>query len=170
MAGITGTAVEAEAPKAKSDSPQPYLFVCSGNTCRSPMAAAMFNYLFGADGRRAVSAGLVANGSPISSGALHALEKRGVPSTADNDYKNHVSRLVTRADLAGARLVVAVTGFHATQLIMKFPEFATKITVMPEDVPDPYGGSDEEYETCLGQIEDALKRVFPPPAGKPDVR
>ena len=103
-------------------------------------------------------------------GALHALEKRGVPSTADNDYKNHVSRLVTRADLAGARLVVAVTGFHATQLIMKFPEYATKITVMPEDVPDPYGGSDEEYETCLGQIEDALKRVFPPPAGKPDVR
>jgi protein-tyrosine-phosphatase len=170
MTVITSEAVEAEAPKMKTEPSQPYLFVCSGNTCRSPMAAAMFNYLFGADGRRAVSAGLIANGSPISSGALHALEKRGVPSTADNDYKNHVSRLITRADLVNSRLVIAVTGFHATQLIMRFPEYATKISVLPEDVPDPYGGSDEEYESCLRQIEDALKRVFPPSSGSPEVK
>ncbi|MBR6289930.1 MAG: low molecular weight protein arginine phosphatase [Clostridia bacterium] len=165
MAGITGTAVETEAPKMKTEQSQPYLFVCSGNTCRSPMAAAMFNYLFGSDGRHAVSAGLIANGSPISSGAVNALVKRGVPSTPENDYLSHKSRLVTRADLANARLVIAVTGFHATQIIMKFPEYATKVSVMPEDIPDPYGGSDEEYEACLSRIEDALRRVFPPAAG-----
>ena len=165
MAGITSAVAPTEAPKMKSEPSQPYLFVCSGNTCRSPMAAAMFNFLFGSDGRRAVSAGLIANGSPISSGAVNALMKRGVPSTPENDYLSHTSRLVTRADLANARLVIAVTGFHATQLIMNFPEYATKISVMPEDIPDPYGGSDEEYETCLGKIEDALRRVFPPAAG-----
>ena len=164
MAGITSTAVETEAPKMKSEPSQPYLFVCSGNTCRSPMAAAMFNFLFGSDGRRAVSAGLFANGSPISSGAVNALMKRGVPSTPENDYLSHTSRPVTRADLANARLVIAVTGFHATQLIMNFPEYATKISVMPEDIPDPFGGSDEEYEECLSRIEDALRRVFPPAA------
>ena len=126
------------------------------------MAAAMFNHLFGGDGRRAISAGLVASGSPISSGAIHALRKRGVESTPDNDYENHVSRNVTAADIEKARLVIAATGFHATRLIMSFPEYATKISVFPEDVPDPYGGSDEEYEMCLDMIERMLKAVFPP--------
>ena len=140
----------------------PYLFVCSGNTCRSPMAAALFNYLFGKDGRRALSAGLVANGSPISSGAEKALRDRGVPCTDDNDYIHHISHNVTREDVEKARLVVAVTGFHATQLIMRFPEHATKISVLPEDVPDPYGGSDEEYAECLKTIEKMLVAVFPP--------
>lgn len=145
---------------------RPYLFVCSGNTCRSPMAAALFNHLFGADGRRAVSAGLVANGSPISSGAKNALRRRGIESTPDNDYESHVSRNVTKEDIEKARLVIAVTGFHATRLIMSFPEYATKITVMPEDVEDPYGGSDEEYEKCLASMERMLTSVFPPVSGE----
>ena len=142
--------------------PAPYLFVCSGNTCRSPMAAALFNYLFGKDGRRAVSAGLVATGAGISSGAEKALKDRGVPNTEENDYIHHVSHNVTREDIENARLVVAVTGFHATQLIMRFPEHATKISVLPEDVPDPYGGTDEEYAECLKKIEEMLTSVFPP--------
>ena len=140
----------------------PFLFVCSGNTCRSPMAASLFNFLFGKDGRHAVSAGLVATGAGISSGAEKALKDRGVPNTPDNDYIHHVSKNVTREDIERARLVIAVTGFHATQLIMKFPECATKISVLPEDVPDPYGGTDEEYKDCLAAIEKMLKEVFPP--------
>ena len=151
-----------EKKSGTGERPAPYLFVCSGNTCRSPMAAAMFNHLFGADGRRAVSAGLCAHGSPISSGAINALRARGIPSTPDNDYESHVSHSVTAADIEGAKLVVAATGFHATRLIMTFPEFATKISVFPEDVPDPFGGTDEEYERCLSMIERMLKDVFPP--------
>ncbi|MBQ7474982.1 MAG: low molecular weight protein arginine phosphatase [Clostridia bacterium] len=159
MADAVMTAPEKEKEDSRS---APYLFVCSGNTCRSPMAAALFNWLFGPDGRRASSAGLVANGSGISSGALHALKKRGVPSEGNNDYEKHVSRNVTREDIENARLVIAVTGFHATQLIMRFPEFATKISVLPEDVPDPFGGTDEEYDECLSMIERMLREVFPP--------
>ncbi|MBQ6263521.1 MAG: hypothetical protein IJK58_08425 [Clostridia bacterium] len=149
--------------KAGSDEVSaPYLFVCSGNTCRSPMAAALFNYLFGKDGRRAISAGLVATGAGISAGAEKALRDRGVPNTEDNDYIHHVSHNVTREDIESARLVIAVTGFHATQLILRFPEHATKISVLPEDVPDPYGGTDEEYAECLKTIEKMLTSVFPP--------
>ena len=152
--------------KDKADErPAPYLFVCSGNTCRSPMAAALFNYLFGKDGRHAISAGLVATGAGISSGALKALSDRGVPNTADNDYIHHISHNVMKEDIEGARLVIAVTGFHATQLIMRFPEHATKISVLPEDVPDPYGGTDEEYAECLKTIEKMLTGVFPPVKG-----
>ena len=46
--------------------PDILLFVCTGNTCRSPMAAAMFNFLFPERNAFAVSAGLCADGSPIS--------------------------------------------------------------------------------------------------------
>ena len=156
------SALTLEKKAGTDERPAPYLFVCSGNTCRSPMAAALFNYLFGKDGRRAVSAGLVATGAGISSGAEKALKDRGVPNTEENDYIHHVSHNVTREDIENARLVVAVTGFHATQLIMRFPEHATKISVLPEDVPDPYGGTDEEYAECLKTIEEMLTSVFPP--------
>ncbi len=156
------SALTLEKNAGTDERPAPYLFVCSGNTCRSPMAAALFNYLFGKDGRRAVSAGLVATGAGISSGAEKALKDRGVPNTEENDYIHHVSHNVTREDIENARLVVAVTGFHATQLIMRFPEHATKISVLPEDVPDPYGGTDEEYAECLKTIEEMLTSVFPP--------
>ncbi len=156
------SALTLEKNAGTDERPAPYLFVCSGNTCRSPMAAALFNYLFGKDGRRAVSAGLVATGAGISSGAEKALRDRGIPNTEDNDYIHHISHNVTREDIENARLVVAVTGFHATQLIMRFPEHATKISVLPEDVPDPYGGTDEEYAECLKTIEEMLTSVFPP--------
>ena len=155
-------ALTLEKKNGTDETSAPYLFVCSGNTCRSPMAAALFNFLFGKDGRSAKSAGLVATGAGISSGAEKALRDRGVPNTEDNDYLHHVSHNVTREDIENARLVVAVTGFHATQLIMRFPEHATKISVLPEDVPDPYGGTDEEYAECLRMIEKMLVEVFPP--------
>ena len=156
------SALTLEKKGGTEDLSAPYLFVCSGNTCRSPMAAALFNYLFGKDGRRATSAGLVATGAGISSGAEKALRDRGVPNTENNDYIHHISHNVTREDIENARLVVAATGFHATQLIMRFPEYATKISVFPEDIPDPYGGTDEEYAGCLKKIEDMLTSVFPP--------
>ena len=72
-----------------------------------------------------------------------------------------------RFEYTGAELVVAVTGFHATRLIMTFPGYATKISVLPEDVPDPFGGTDEEYEVCLCTIEKMLRDVFPPPKETP---
>ena len=58
------------------------LFVCTGNTCRSPMAGCLFNAFCErqGDGKyRAVSAGLQAfPGEPASNGALRAMERRGL--------------------------------------------------------------------------------------------
>ena len=65
--------------------PDILLFVCTGNTCRSPMAAAMFNFLFPERNAFAVSAGLCADGSPISENAKEALRRRGVPCTVENN-------------------------------------------------------------------------------------
>ncbi len=137
------------------------LFVCTGNTCRSPMCAALFNDRYAGLTRHAVSAGLMADGSPISAGAVLALEKADVPSRKpDNDYKSHISRNVTEDMIKNAAVVVGMTSSHAMQLMLRFPVYASKITVMPTEISDPFGGTPARYEACLADIDRALRTAF----------
>ncbi len=137
------------------------LFVCTGNTCRSPMCAALFNDRYAGLTRHAVSAGLMADGSPISDNAVLALEKADVPSRKpDNDYKSHISRNVTEDMIRDAAVVVGVTSSHAMQLMLRFPAYASKITVMPTEISDPFGGTLARYEACLADIDLALRTAF----------
>ena len=141
------------------------LFVCTGNTCRSPMAAALFNHIYMDDERYALSAGLAADGSPISEHACEVLMERGVLPTKENDYPNHVSRPADGALAASADMIIGLTASHATALMLRYPEFATKIYALPADIPDPYGGSIDDYRRCLEKIEKALSEVFSPVKG-----
>ena len=118
------------------------LFVCTGNTCRSPMAAA-----------------LAADGSGIAPTAAAALENAGVHSTPDNPYKHHISHTVTKADFERAACIVAMTGAHAMELLFRYPAYATKLTVMAEEIPDPYRGDLREYEACLAAIDHAMRSM-----------
>ena len=137
------------------------LFVCTGNTCRSPMCAALFNDRFAGLTRHAVSAGLMADGSPISENAVRALENAGVaPRKPENDYPSHISRNVTPEMMEHAALVIGVTSSHAMQLLLRFPAYASKITVLPTEISDPFGGSPARYESCLADIAHALQTAF----------
>ena len=128
------------------------LFVCTGNTCRSPMAAALYNARYAGDISHAFSAGLAADGSGIAPNAAAALENAGIRSTPDNPYKTHISHTVTRADLDHAACIVAMTG-------------APKLTVMAEEIPDPYGGDLREYAACLTAIDNAFRKMYTPNDG-----
>ena len=63
-----------------------YCFVCTGNTCRSPMAEALLNHVGAAHGFFACSRGIAAqSGAPISENACLALEAAGIASEGRND-------------------------------------------------------------------------------------
>ncbi len=141
-------------------SPRRICFVCTGNTCRSPMAAAVANAL--GEGRiDAWSAGLwAADGEPMSANAVKALENAGVSPTAERDYHKHTARTVTETDAASADLLVAVSPSHAMELLMRFPAAAERIACMPKPISDPYGGDLERYEICLAEITEGVRALI----------
>ncbi len=146
--------------------PRRICFVCTGNTCRSPMAAAVANALASArDGETpsliATSAGLYAGeGDPITPMAVVALEHAGVRAVEGVDYHAHIAHTVTEADANAADLLVAVSGSHAMELLFRFPAAAHKIVCMPQAISDPFGGDLARYETCLGEITEGVKTLL----------
>ncbi|MBQ7821281.1 MAG: low molecular weight protein arginine phosphatase [Clostridia bacterium] len=134
------------------------LFVCTGNTCRSPMAEAVYNfYAKKYDlNTRAFSAGVAANGSRMSAHARTALLEAGY---IDEDYE-FVSRQVTEELCRDADAVIGLTEAHAMRLIMAFPEHATKIRALSHDISDPFGGYLERYKECLSEIAQAVHDEF----------
>ncbi len=134
------------------------LFVCTGNTCRSPMAAA---YLRAGGRYDAFSRGIAAvEGDPISENAVFALRFFGIESTPDNGYEGHRAKNVTEADMESADMVVTMTGRHTAALIFAFPRFAGKVKTMVRPVFDPYGGDKEAYKRALCDIKASLDAMF----------
>lgn len=136
-------------------------FVCTGNTCRSPMAAAVYNHLNKGSDRYAVSMGLYAyDGMPISENSAKALEADFIISDRDNPYLEHKAKSCDGDILAGCDYIVGISEAHTLELISRYPELASKIYSMPKSISDPYGGDLEVYKACLCQIKEGVKELF----------
>ena len=125
------------------------------------MAEALFNHFNRDRSKKAISAGLAAYGSPISQNAKAALRKRGVRPSPGNDYEHHISRRIDEATAAACAQIITMTGTHAMALMAAYPQYASKIFVMPHDISDPFGGDEEAYSRCLAEIEACLRELFP---------
>ena len=138
-----------------------YCFVCTGNTCRSPMAEALLNFYGAPHGIFAFSRGISADvGAPISANAADALKENGIEPQGRHDYLAHRAMQFTKADFDRCDGVFAISPSHANTLIMAFPEYAGKVRVLG-DIQDPYGCDIERYMACLEDIKDGIKEVFP---------
>ena len=144
------------------------LFVCTGNTCRSPMAESIARARVDALGWTHVevgSAGVAAlSGSPASGGAVRTAEARGM------DLSDHSSTLLTAELAADADLILTMSTSHLLRLVeLGFGERAALITsfatsgddsVVMGGVPDPIGGPDEEYAETFDFLDDLITRVL----------
>lgn len=135
------------------------LFVCTGNTCRSPMAAALFNKIAIEKNLdvRIESAGLFANeGEGASTEAIIAMKKYDV------DLMGHHSQAINSELLEKSDLIFAMTAAHKMVLAPSAPDKTYTLCEFADidgDIDDPFGGDVEEYEECAQEIYNALLKV-----------
>jgi protein-tyrosine-phosphatase len=145
-----------------------FLFVCSGNTCRSAMAEAIGNaevasrlkLPFEAPGTSYVemlSAGISAKpGAPMTAEAQTALRHLGVP------VPEHATRRLTAEMVNQAEVVYCMTEEHRRAVIQMFPSAALKTKCIDPngDIDDPIGAGLEKFLSCAKRLQDLVRFRF----------
>ena len=129
------------------------VFVCTGNTCRSPMAEGIANNLLGHK-YQSVSCGLSASsGDPASENAVTAMKEIGV------DISSHRSRQLTIYDIESADIIVAISNSHFNYL-SQIAEAKDKLLLLGNGISDPYMQDLDVYRKCRDEIKLAIANMF----------
>ncbi|MCK4422752.1 MAG: low molecular weight protein arginine phosphatase [Candidatus Omnitrophica bacterium] len=146
------------------------LFVCTGNSCRSPMAEGLLKQMIGEsreDEFNIISAGIAAAaGIKATPKAIEVMKNHNI------DISGHRTRKLTNKEIEKADLILVMERSHKDALIRLAPESASKTFLLggfgleaiePDkniDIPDPIGMPVEQYEYCFGLIQTSLNEVI----------
>lgn len=144
------------------------LFVCTGNTCRSPMAQVIFNSLALEKGLDMIaeSAGIATvDGLPASQNAMKAVSELGL------DLSMHRTRFLPELNLNDYDLFVALSDEHAEILrslgvpenmlyLLRRAPNVDDIYDLRQGIVDPYGGDINTYRKCRDEIIGAVKTML----------
>jgi len=139
------------------------LFVCTGNTCRSPMAEYLFNHRAGDSEHRARSAGLAAwPGEPINDHAQTVLAQNYSIEAGSHRARRVHEHLIEESDL-----VLTMNGRQRDHLRHLLPDMADKVRTIGEaagqpevEIEDPFGRDEQAYRITAGQLDDLIGKII----------
>lgn len=144
------------------------VFVCTGNTCRSPLAEGLFRKLL-SERLQCSEDGLTEHGFLVTSaglaaalGAAASQESVSVAAEHGVDLRSHESQPVTDELLDQADSVFAMTRRHRDSLLATRPDLSDTVELLARDgsdVPDPIGCGVNEYRACEEKIERHVRDI-----------
>ncbi len=148
-------------------SPSTVYFVCSGNTCRSPMAERLLLHALEAEDEpmrslRVASFGTGAfPGSRASENSVFALSKVGI------DLTDHKSQSADQIEMESGLAFFCMTHAHQQMLLNSWDVDASRVFLVrewvetpPGDIPDPFGMDVRSYIHCRDSIVESIPSII----------